>query len=46
MQDVVSDEGFQSLGDFLLLEIRARKTVKYPSLTGLLLQLQVKQSTC
>ncbi|KAL3146194.1 hypothetical protein ABBQ32_002900 [Trebouxia sp. C0010 RCD-2024] len=40
LEDVVSDEGFQSLGDFLLLEIRARKTVKYPSLTGLLLQLQ------
>lgn len=45
MQDVVSDEGFQSLGDFLLLEIRARSTVKYPSLTELLLQLQVKHST-
>lgn len=42
-QDIVSDiEGFQSLGDFLLLEIRARNTVKYPSLSQLLFKLQVQ----
>ena len=42
LQDVVSDEGFQSLGDFLLREIRAKNTVRYPSLTELLSKLQVR----
>lgn len=37
----MSEEGFHSLGDFLLREIRAKDTVKYPTLTELLTKLQV-----
>ena len=38
---VTSDENYQKLGDFLLQEIRAKSSIKYPSLSGLLTKLQV-----
>ena len=45
LQGVVSEEDHQLLGDFLLTEIRNKTTVTYPSLSELLLQLQVRQPT-
>ena len=38
---VTSDENYQKLGDFLLQEIRAKSSIKYPSLSELLTKLQV-----
>lgn len=38
---VTSDENYQNLGDFLLQEIRAKSSIKYPSLSELLNKLQV-----
>ncbi|KAL0018583.1 hypothetical protein WJX79_009184 [Trebouxia sp. C0005] len=37
---VTSDENYQKLGDFLLQEIRAKSSIKYPSLSELLTKLQ------
>ena len=35
-----TDENYQQLGDLLLQEIRAKNSVKYPTLTELLAKLQ------
>lgn len=38
---VTSDENYQKLGDFLLQEIRAKSSIKYPSLSEIFTKLQV-----
>ena len=37
---VTTDENYQRLGDFLLHEVRAKDSVKYPTLADMLVKLQ------